>query len=216
MSLLLATYRSTIVPSPNKPASSNVTSISPTASLNATNRGSAAVGQAPGGTPVVRTPSGAGAPQVRTPANNHTLLQGLQNTLGRTPSMHAGVNAATPVHTAHGPHTPAAAVHTPAGRTPARTPGNNSKLSRTPTSQNRDARRPGQMRAQIFFEKLLVAAATLVSQETGSNAEASRGGRTSGEGSARRCGIAEAFVIGQVRTQSHPLSYLCWSSEDLS
>ncbi len=81
---------------------------------------------------------------------------------GRTPTALGGVssssNPSMPVNT------PNNVVHTPAGRTPGnpRTPGTTGKQVRTPTKDGRLSL--GQLRAQVFHEKLLVAMTSLVAQ----------------------------------------------------
>ncbi|KAG9039058.1 mediator complex subunit [Tulasnella sp. JGI-2019a] len=196
VSLLLETYRSTIIPAPARPVNPTP-SISPTTAMQT--RAPTTIGPTTGGTPV-RTPSGTGVPQARTPANSSSLLQSIQSSLGRTPTV-PGVNASTP-NPHPQVHTPVATLNqTPAGRTPARTPGPSAKHVRTPTAQHREIRKPGQIRAQVFYEKLFVAAITMVAQEVG-RTQMRRGDVSDqlGDGNLlqKQLGLAEAFVLGKL------------------
>ncbi|KAG8889053.1 mediator complex subunit [Tulasnella sp. 332] len=217
VSLLLATYRSTIIPSPAKP-SNPTSSISPSTATQA--RGPTTIGPTTGGTPV-RTPSGTGVHQVRTPANSSALLQSIQSSLGRTPTV-PGANAGTPAphSSAAQAHTPAATMApTPAGRTPARTPGPNAKHSRTPTTQYREIRKPSQIRAFVFYEKLLVAAISLVAQEVREGTLRSQAVSDPQEevhSTPRVPGLVEGFVLGKLPDLLHQFQNVASASSSSS
>ncbi|KAG8891642.1 hypothetical protein FRC01_014597, partial [Tulasnella sp. 417] len=181
VSLMLGTYRSTIVPHPTRgqdansankesgnqaaPAGGLPPSVSPSISMAGHSR--TATGQTDHHTPGV-------TPGMTPNAAAHSRTPAPQNHIGRTPNHPQAGNISSSLQA----HTPLAVAQTPSGRTP----GNNSNLPRTPGGQFgrhhartptasglRDSaggsvRRPGQVRAQIFFEKLFLSAIALVAE----------------------------------------------------
>ncbi|KAG8907583.1 mediator complex subunit [Tulasnella sp. 403] len=195
ISLLLTTYRSTSVPTASKQGAA-APSISPTVSASGQQR--TAVEQTPGVTPGMTPVGGTTAPN-RTPVaalpHNHS------NTIGRTPNTVAG-GGQTPAF--NQPPTPLGLAQTPAGRTPAnnpRTPGPVNRHARTPTAATKEFKRPGQVRAQLFYEKLLLSVIALVAEEVTKSATRSNTQVVQAEANPvvfPSLGLIHAFTFGKV------------------
>lgn len=213
---MLGTYKSTVVPHPtraqdagssnkegnhNAPVGGIAPSISPSISMAGHSR--TTTGQTDHNTPGVTpgmTPNAAGHTRTPAPQNHGT------NVIGRTPNHPQANNAAAVASmTALQAHTPLAVAQTPSGRTPSnnlpRTPGGQfGRHARTPTASGlRDStggstRRPGQARAQVFFEKLFLSAIAMVAEAV---ASADPAGTTPAAES--QIILRQAFVFGRVR-----------------
>lgn len=189
MSLLLAVYRSTVIPPTAHSNGQTAPSTSPSTSLQGHSRVATGTNEGtPGVTPGM-TPVGAGGNQARASLGSVAL--------GRTPSAQGGHHGASAsISLIQQVHTPVGMAQTPAGRTPSnnpRTPGTVNKHTRTPTATLKDNKRPGQIRAEVFYEKLILGLTALVAEEGKPQKHAAEYKLPSGRHSRIR-----AFALGKV------------------
>ncbi|KAG8936910.1 mediator complex subunit [Tulasnella sp. 418] len=163
-SLLLATYRSTAISTPQqhrRAASTASPAPGHPHSRTHTTTGSI-VGQTPQGvTPrfQARTPAAGATP------HTHGVVHGSGGvSLANTATTPSAAGASSMLHQAQTPGgLVATAAHTPGVRTPGnmpRTPGTIGKVTTSPPSMR--SNKPSQARAQLFYEKLLLAASVLI------------------------------------------------------